>query len=307
MKARKAFTFIELTFVILIIGILSKFGVEFLAQSYRNFISTKINNELQANSATAVEFIATRLQHRIKDSVIARVDANNSFQALASSTFDDNADILEWVGSDIDGYRGDDEPYWSGVIDIDDSNASATVLISPQTNTTKIDTLINDLSYGTSDMNSTAIYFIGSNTDITGYGWNGAALTDQNTSVIHSVDNIVGQTNRYKPVRGDNGNTNTFADVDVYEYYKLTWTAYAVVHEDGDGDGDADDLVLYYNYQPWKGESYDDNTTDSALIMQNVSTFRFRSIGSTIKIQVCVTSDLLTNEEYSICKEKTVF
>jgi prepilin-type N-terminal cleavage/methylation domain-containing protein len=73
-KNRKAFTMIELIFVIVIMAILAKFGVEFVAQSYSSFINSQINNELQSNSATAVEFVATRLQHRIKPSAIARED-----------------------------------------------------------------------------------------------------------------------------------------------------------------------------------------------------------------------------------------
>ena len=71
MSFRNAFTMIELIFVIVIMGILGKFGTEFLIQTYNNFIFTKVNNTLQSNSAQTIEFIASRLQHRIKDSVIA--------------------------------------------------------------------------------------------------------------------------------------------------------------------------------------------------------------------------------------------
>ncbi len=63
---------IELIFVIVIMGIIGKFGVEFLAQAYRSFISTTVNHNLQSSSASAVEFVSTRLQHRIKASTIAR-------------------------------------------------------------------------------------------------------------------------------------------------------------------------------------------------------------------------------------------
>ena len=54
LKFRNAFTMLELIFVIVIIGILSKFGVEFIAQSYKGFIVSNINNTLQSQSATAV-------------------------------------------------------------------------------------------------------------------------------------------------------------------------------------------------------------------------------------------------------------
>ena len=94
----KAFTMIELVFVIVVMGIIGKFGVEFLFQAYNSFIHTKINSELHANSTSAVEFISSRLQHRIKDSVIAREDDGDYFGLSGYSA--DNATVLEWVSAD---------------------------------------------------------------------------------------------------------------------------------------------------------------------------------------------------------------
>ncbi|WP_345981080.1 type II secretion system protein [Sulfurimonas sp. HSL3-2] len=65
-------------------------------------------------------------------------------------------------------------------------------------------------------------------------------------------------------------------------------------------------LTLYYDYQPWKGETYQNGK--SQIIMEDVDTFRFRSVGDLIKVQLCVTdSNISTSGGYSICKEKTVF
>ncbi|EQB39658.1 hypothetical protein M947_06595 [Sulfurimonas hongkongensis] len=293
MKNRFAFTMIELIFVIVIMGILAKFGVEFLAQAYNNFILSKTNNALQSQSAAAVETIASRLQYRIKDSIIARENALN-FQALPSSTYGDNARVLEWVASDIEGFRGNKWPLWSGIIDLNAS--TATLLKSPETNTTALNAQIESLSYNDSTINDAALYFVGSDSDINGYGW-GGAITDQN-SVMHPIR--AGSIDEFVPVRGDNGNANDFVGIDVYEYYQLAWTAYAVVHS---ADGN---LTLHYDYQPWQGESYIGANTKRALIMQNVSTFRFKAIGSVVKIQVCVDGNI-TDGGYSICKEKTIF
>ncbi|MCW8839326.1 MAG: protein containing prepilin-type N- cleavage/methylation domain protein, partial [Thiovulaceae bacterium] len=91
-----------------------------------------------------------------------------------------------------------------------------------------------------------------------------------------------------------------------YEYYQLAWTANAVSIEDDGKGNDTYDLVFYYDYQPWRGESYTDGK--SSIIMENVPTFQFRAVGSMIKIQVCVKSDLINNQQgYALCKEKTVF
>jgi len=302
-KVRSAFTMLELIFVIVIIGILSKFGVEFVAQSYKNFIFSNINNTLQSQSATAVEFIASRLQHRIKDSIIARKD-NGDFKALASSDYDQDATILEWIGTNVEGFRGDYLPYWSGVIDLDLCNS--TKIVSPETNTTKINSQIGVLSNGGSTIDDSAIYFIGSNTDITtGYGWDtnnlatNLAMIDIQQGAMHPIRKDATNENEFIPINGTTGADNNFTGVNVYEYYKLAWSAYALVHNTTDKS-----LRLHYDYQPWKNESY--ANAKNFLLMENVSSFRFMAVGSIVKIQVCVESDL-TNEEYSICKEKTIY
>jgi len=107
-------------------------------------------------------------------------------------------------------------------------------------------------------------------------------------------------TSQFAPISGLDGSNSTFAGANVYEYYQLAWTAYAVVHTPDDGN-----LTLYYDYQPWQGEMY--TSGKSAVIMENVDTFRFKAVGSIVKIQVCVNSDLVKDEEYSLCKEKTIF
>ena len=294
----KAFTMIELVFVIVIMGILSKFGVEFLAQAYNSFIHTKVSNTLQGQSTTAVEFVANRLQYRIKDSVIAR-ESNDSFSGLSGYS-GTTAPILEWVGTNIEGFRGDSMPYWSGVIDLAISESNATSLKSPETNTTAINNLISALSNGNSDINNSALYFVDSQSDVqTGYGWDmtAGAFTDQNKTMhpINSTANI----DEFVP---DYNLTN----VDVSEYYKLAWTAYAVGISDYNATTGIGTLVLYYDYQPWEGEDYKTDA-NSIIIMDNVSTFQFMAIGSLIKIQVCTKSSLLKGEEYSICKEKTIY
>jgi len=303
----RAFTMIELIFVIVIMGILSKFGVEFLAQAYNSFIFSKINNTLQTNSASAVETIASRLQFRIKDSVIARKANDNNFatnfRAIGSATgtaTDNDYNILEWVGYDIDGFRGNTTPSWSGIIDLNTSISSTTLLKTPGTNTNLVNSIISALSNSGSDINDSAIYFVGSDSDVqTGYGWNGCTLNDQNGSVMHPIKSTA------NPDEFASGNADDFNQTDVYEYYQLAWTAYAVGISDYDDASATGTLKLYYDYQPWNGEKYTDANTKSITIMENVSTFQFMSIGSILKIQVCVNSKVV--EDYSLCKEKTIY
>ncbi|WP_457746452.1 type II secretion system protein [Sulfurimonas sp.] len=306
MKHRLAFTMLELIFVIVIMGIIGKFGVEFVAQVYKSFIFASVNHNLQSNSEHAVEFIAKRLEYRIKDSVIARtgtVAAPGPVVAIGSAT--GNYTILEWIGIDADGFRGSSInipflPNWSSLIDLDDSNS--TTLQSPDTNTTLSDNLIKILSDNNTSIADAAIFFIGANSDVqTGYGWNGALVTQ--TGSMHPITTVAGDSEKFtSSIAGQ-----TFTGVDLYEYYQLAWSAYAIVMQDYNQSANAGKnmgrLVFYYDYQPWKGDTL--ANAKSVTLMENVSTFQFTSIGSIMKIQVCAKSDLV--EEYSLCKEKTVF
>ena len=303
MKTRAAFTMIELIFVIVVMGIIGKFGVEFLAQAYKSFIFSSVNNSLHSKSAMAVEFIGTRLQYRIKDSLIARVNTGTGAVGIGSADSSTGTvyTVLEWVSMDIDGYRGNTTPNWSGIADLDLGQGIG-MIESPATETNTTNALISTLSYTAHGINDAALYFIGSNSDVTiDYGWD-ANITNQ-SGAMHPI-NLTGTTaiTQFAPAVG------TFVGVDVYEYYKLAWTAYAIVNRDADGDGD-DDLMLYYDYQPWNGDTLAD--ARQSMIMEDVNTFQFTAIGSIIKIQVCAHSKIIDGDNdaggYSLCKEKTIF
>lgn len=296
---RNAFTMLELIFVIVVMGILGKFGVEFLAQAYKSFIFASVNHKLQSDSATAVEFMATRLQHRIKDSVIVRTSPANSHVGLSIADPITTYTVLEWVSSDFDGFRGNTTPNWSGIIDLEHPNTSINTLESPGTNTASIDLLIKSLSDGNSGVNDAALYFPGGSNDMSGYGWD-ANITDQN-AVLHPIKSVVGQVTQFAPAT----DSNNFQGVTLHEYYKLAWTANAVVINSYDNTTQKGNLVFYYDYQPWKGETLADGK--HFILAENISTFQALAIGSVMKVQVCAKSDLIAEETYSLCKEKTIF
>lgn len=311
---KKAFTMIELIFVIVIMGILAKFGVEFLAQAYKSFINSKINNELQSNSQYALDIIATRMSYRIKPSMIAR-ENNGDFKTLYG--YDGNSTKYEWISYDIDGYRGDTNSTWSGVLDLNASKTNKDQLTSLNTDTTKVNAIINALSYGTKGINDSAISFFTHEDqimDMKKWGWDGnVTLFDTQSSVhIHPIKSHETNTSLFLPAPKINGTANDFNGVEASEYYWLAWTAYAVTIEDLDTSTGAGDLTLWYNYQPWKGQSYTDG--NSTIIMENASNFSItiqykKDIFSTenVNIKVCAKSLLLSDEEHAICKDKNIF
>jgi len=292
----QAFTMIELIFVIVIMGIIGKFGTEFLAQAYESFIFSKINNDLQERSSSSIEFISKRLEHRIKQSLIARNPTTGTYNFLSNvGLTDDNATVLEWVATDIEGFNGTTAPLWSGILDLNASNSNR--LISLGTNTGTANTQIVNLSNGTADINDTAIYFLTTlPTPTNPWGYAGA-IVDQNET-LHPIRSGA-NANELSP-RGSN-----FVGKEAFEFYKLTWTAYAIELGDYNDTTHIGNLYLYYNYRPWNGETYAANGT-KVLLAENINTFRYRAAGSLVKIQICAKSPL-TGEEYALCKEKTIY
>ena len=300
---KKGFTLLELVFVIVVMGILAKFGTNMLMTTYTSYTASTTNNKLLANTELTLKQISNRLQYRIKDSVIAR-NPGVGFSALASAA--GNETVLEWIGYDIDGWLGNAAstlPTWSGFIDVDD--ASLGYLESPGTNTANVNAVIQAASPGAAGTGiaESAIFFTGANSDVQNdYGWDGAGqLANQNAVAAHRIT-LDANIERLIDDTGVG-----FAGTDVYENYKLAWTAYALSIEDDDGDGD-NDLVLYYDYQPWDGETY--NNASQSLLIQNVDTFKFIGVGETIKVQVCINEqDALGAGDggYAVCEEIAIF
>lgn len=279
---RKGFTLMELVFVIVIFGILSKFGADILYKIYENYIYSNTFNRLENQSEAAVKQIANRLQYRIKDSTIARdTISSTNIEPIGSNTGNEN--VLEWIGIDIDGWQGTTStaPDWSGFIDL--AASSAALLNSPGTS-------ITDTGLG--------IFFIGSNVDLnsSSFGWDGNAAANQTGVAIHPV--TVAENNITSSIVGFD-----FTGVDVYEYYELAKTAYAVSL-----DTATHELWFYYDFQPWDGDTLATAGIGKSLIMENVSSFKFTSMGDIMVIQVCVSDSNITGVgEYAICKEKVVF
>ena len=285
---RKGFTLIELVFVIVVIGILSKFGVELLYKSYESYIISNTFNRLSNESELAVKQIANRLSYRIKDTVIARTAPAGSVVPVGSITGAENT--LEWMGIDSDGWR-QSSPTWSGLIDI-----------SPVSVGGLATSTINGLSSpGTTSTESGAIFFIGAPVDLsTNFGYDGVAVGTQNES-IHPVTLGAVITS---------SNADDFNDQDIYEFYQFTKSGIAVSLDVANpivNNGVTSyNLWVYYDYKPWAGERM--TAGKSALLMENVKSFDFATIGDILIIQVCLTDNNAAGlGEYLLCKEKVIF
>lgn len=316
MIKKKAFTMLELVMVIVILGIVSSIGADIITKLYENYIKTRAINRLQAQTDLILDQIAKRLEFRIKDSVIARNDqVFLDFVALTDAN--ESYDVLEWIGRDNESFLGSwdgvsNTPGWSGFIDLDSNETDRNVtgindnwLKSIGSRFDLASATINALSNNQVDMiqgsalQKPVILFKGKSSYnlAGGYGWR----ADGNHTFEHRVFFPAGKTDVLE-----------FIDTpptEIYEQYNLAWSAYALRAVPVNAANNDYNLTLSYNYQPWYNERYDQNTTSTQVLAQNVSTFRFRQIGETIRIKLCIHDNNQTamDFDFSFCKERVIY
>jgi len=292
---KKAFTMLELVFVIVILGIVASIGAEIIAKLYENYIKTRAINKLQIQTELVLDQISKRLQFRIKDSTRA-LDTTGAFVPLpdANSSYT----ILEWVGISNESFLGG----WSGFIDLDSSETNSTAtpktIKTPGSNLNMANTIIEALSYGTVSLDagkkSPALILKGkSDYNISNY-YN---ATSTNYTIKIERDGAV--NDRFKIPNDDNVSNN-----EIFEQYWLSHSAFAIVPS---GPANDFNLTLHYNYQPWEGEAYDDVNTTSSVLVEHASTFRFTQIGETIRIKLCIQDNQSGDYNFSFCKERVIY
>jgi len=278
---KSGFTMLELVFVLVIMGLIVKSFLSPTVELYDSYIKTKSISNLISDSEDTEEFLATKLKYINRASIIIRHN-DGTFDPLQEA---DDIQLFEWIPYDIDGFIGTDKSYWSGVVDLSNSDKNHIELIN--SNLTDASEMINSLG---GDFDDGAIYFIGGNSDINGFGWDGNAITeDSNASMLP----VMKDSDNLKSSNGDD-----FDDVQATELFAYAWSANGVELDDNNN------LYFYYNYQPWNGEKYTDGT--KVLLQKDVSTFKILKRESLLWIQICVKNKLV-KDEYAICKEKIVF
>ena len=86
--------------------------------------------------------------------------------------------------------------------------------------------------------------------------------------------------------------------VNISEHYKLAWTSYALVVDA------AGTLSLRYDFAPTRATNV---AGSSSILLRNVSTFKFKGDGRTIRFKICVDEEIGEDFNITICKEKAVF
>ncbi|RUM67165.1 MAG: hypothetical protein DSZ06_01795 [Sulfurospirillum sp.] len=306
---KKAFTLVELVFVIVVLGIVGMIGSDIIAKMYQGYLKSQITNRLQTQTELLLDVISQRLKYRIKESVIGRNSSDNRYMKLSDDNISSvSPDMIEWIGYDRDSLIGESNgsystPGWSGFVDVNSSETNRTQVLMPGSDLSIAKSVIDTLSDGKvviSNLNSRAILYsmCEKDSNMSRFGWDIPAPL--NTAIFDNNMTI-------KVYKKNNKTHLYFDDIgsrEICEQYLLAWSAYAIVPE-GDKDNDFN-LTLKYNYQPWNGENYSTDSK-SSLLAEHVSTFRAMQVGNSIRIKVCIQDGNITGTPYGFCKEKVIY
>jgi prepilin-type N-terminal cleavage/methylation domain-containing protein len=293
---KRAFTLLEIVFVLIILGILASIGSEIIAKVYENFLLSKSASTASYKLDVALLQIEKRLSYRAQGTEVARKDDGtlDTLSRPTSTAFHH----IEWIGQAFEARLGDWNgtfyvPGWSGLADLNASTKSR--LVTPGSKLSYAATIVNSV-YGKNlnvTGNGCALLFRGiyEQDPLNAYGWNGS--TPKAVFAVHALDD---KTFAFE---------NT-ADKNVSDIYYLVCSAYAIDH-----NVTTKKLTLYYDYRPWLGERYSDGK--KVTLLENVTTFQIRKKivnlyrpGGSIEIRIC-TEDNTSGTPVEFCGKKVVF
>ncbi len=270
-SSRSAFTLLELIFVIVILGIVASIGSEMIAKVYSQYIVQRAQHRASLKTELAALQIANRLAAAIPGTVIRRITLAGATEGINDNMLLDSTGnsytVLQWVGADMDSFSATTPPGWSGFCDVSDPSNTKYSISTPGSALDTTTAIINNLSSGTP---APSIYFP--------YDPN-----DYNASITGTTITLTGAGASH-----------------IVEHYKLAWSSYALVITGGD-------LYLHYNFSPTPAATIPTAASKVSLLMKNISTFKFKGAGRTIRFKICKEEEI--GEDYNItaCKEKAVF
>jgi len=266
---RAGLSMVELIFVITILGIVASIGSEIIAQTYESYIIQRSQYRITTKTELALSQIGNRLRYAIPSSLGFREDKDSAFHKITEGN-SGNDKVLQWVSYDGDSFEAID----------DDDNRTPGWSGFCDLDASSEDTIVTPASkLGFAD---TIIQNLG-----------GGGLSD---TVIYFPDQ-----SSYD-VSGRDGDAKITLDGTadtIWERYKLAWSSYALSIEDGD-------LYLYYNFDPHIGADLGEH---KALILKDITNFRFKGNEGSIRIKICKEEKIGMEENATIhtCKEKVIF
>ncbi len=273
-QSRSAYTLIELIFAIIILGIVSGIGSQIVAQVYESYIIQRATHRATIKTELASLAIANRIKDAIPGTIF-RIKNDNTLESaeVGLSISGNNYKGLQWVSADSDSFEAirsnaDRRSGWSGFVDVENPSTDINHMKTSGSYLPLANTIIGNLSPSGKSIANAYVYF-------------------PNDSTSYAVQSAA----------GDIITLASAANKTIKEHYKLAWTSYALVVENGD-------LNLYYDFAASPATARG-NTKE--LLLKNVTTFKFKIAGSTIRFKLCVQEEVGDDYNITSCKEKAVF
>lgn len=276
---RRGYTLIEIIITIAITGILSIGMFKALQAITLRSEKAKALSTLSLDSQSALDQIASLLYDRAPMFLKACTNENDCIPFDETTT---NKTIIQWYGLASESYLAQD---YSGFVDMNQSVKPN--LYTPNTDLTKVLQTEKD-KWGTlftlSDM---ALIFSGS------FDEGNANEYNITTSALNTITM-----------------TGTLPSM-IYEKYNLVDSAYAVTRKQtttcssvaGLNDNT---LLLFYNYRPWKGETFCNG--DVAILSSDVNAFRAQMLNGTIRLSLDLNRTIRgSSTPVHVSKQKVVF
>ena len=294
---KKSFTMIEMIFVIVILSIIITGGLLLTSKIYkRNFIASKYL-ELSFATEQSIDKLANMLYYRVPLSAIGYNPSNGEYKALDDIGDDENFTVFEWIGYSADIYK---DINFSGFADLYASNRP--VLKAVDFNASFIDEVEQNKFHTDKDFKDiTGIIFAGSfdrgEEESEGdyndsFGWHGGKA-----KYIYIIDDYnVSDNDANLSLKNSDGSDITHARI--YEKFYLVDSAYAVAlkkdlnadnwncSEYNYSDLKNDDLLLFYDYRPWKGESFcgDGGSGRVEILSGHIAGFHIQAVNNHLEI-----------------------
>jgi len=297
----KSFTLIEAIFVIVILSLIITGGMMIAEKIYKRNILVSNSLKLQFDTEQTIDKLANMLYFRIPLSAIGYNPKTGDFKYLGNIGNDENYTVFEWIGESFDIEKGVN---FSGFADLYASKKP--ILKALDFNASFInETLQNKFDTSENFKNLVGIIFAGSfdrgdegilSDYNNSFGWHG-----------HRAD-FVFLINNYNQVGNDTNLSLTNYDgseinnTRIYEKFYLADSAYAVARGedintsatciknlDIPNDEINNTLFLFYDYRPWKNETFCADTNGNRagkaeILSKNIVGFNIKSINSHLEI-----------------------
>lgn len=309
---KKGFTLIEMVVTIVILGILSAGTFISLEHLYVRSAKSKALSDLSLESQIIVDQISALMYERVPTSVIGYNPDTSAFASVY--TIDNNFTVLEWIGVANEALK---LRAYSGFVDM---NASLKPKLSSLgINNNDIDN-VSGQKFNDGNVSKMGLFFAGSFDDgaiyysddfNTTFGWHG----NHNTGTkIYDFT-----------ILGDGNITLLTSPNEIYEKYYLLDSAYAIARGSDVNLATCthnlnvtttnNTLFLFYNFRPWKGETFCGDKGASgtkagnvSILSQHVSGFEAGVINGTIYFNLSMAKVIRGSENnVTISKQKAVY